>query len=201
MSRLTFAITSKGGSIMQGAVLSPLATWQTFYVLIGSAAATLTGLMFVVVTLIAGDRVRVPSSSEAFTTFNTPNVVHFGLALLVAAVLSAPWQALWQAGILLGLCGLGGVTYVIIVARRLRRQKDYQPVMEDWLFHTVFPLVSYTALVVAAILLPVYPAPALFVIASATVLLLFIGIHNAWDNVTYIAIELTQPENKSQDDV
>jgi hypothetical protein len=186
---------------MQEAVLPPIATWQTFYVLIGTAAATLTGLMFVVVTLIAGDRVRVPSSSEAFTTFNTPNVVHFCLALLVAAVLSAPWQALWQAGILLGLCGLGGVTYVVIVLRRVRRQKDYQPVMEDWLFHTVFPLLSYTALVVAAILLPVYPAPALFVIAAATVLLLFIGIHNAWDNVTYIAIELTQPENKRQDDV
>jgi hypothetical protein len=201
MSHRPLALTWKGGSIMQEAVLSPLATWQTFYVLIGTAAATLTGLMFVVVTLIAGDRVRMPSSSEAFTTFNTPNVVHFCLALLVAAVLSAPWQALWQAGVLLGLVGLGGVTYVVIVLRRVRRQKDYQPVMEDWLFHTVFPLVSYTALVVAAILLPVYPAPALFVIAAATVLLLFIGIHNAWDNVTYIAIELTQPENKSQDDV
>jgi hypothetical protein len=184
---------------MQEAVLSPLATWQTFYVLIGSASATLTGLMFVVVTLIAGERVRVPSSSEAFTTFNTPNVLHFCLALLVASVLSAPWQALWQAGVLLGLVGLGGATYVIIVLRRVRRQTDYQPVMEDWLFHTVFPLVSYTALVVAAILLPGYPVPALFVIAAATVLLLFIGIHNAWDNVTYIAIELTQPENKSQE--
>jgi len=184
---------------MQESVLSPLATWQTFYVIIGSAAATLTGLMFVVVTLMAGVRVRVPSSSEAFTTFNTPNVLHFCLALLVAAVLSAPWQALWQAGVLLGLVGLGGATYVIIVLRRVRRQIDYQPVLEDWLFHTVFPLVSYTALVVAAILLPGYPVPALFVIAAAAVLLLFIGIHNAWDNVTYIAIELTQPENKSQD--
>jgi hypothetical protein len=199
MSHRPSALTWKGGSIMQEAVMSPLATWQTFYVLIGSASATLTGLMFVVVTLIAGDRVRVPSSSEAFTTFNTPNVVHFCLALLVAAVLSAPWQALWQAGVLLGLVGLGGATYVIIVLRRVLRQTDYQPVMEDWLFHTVFPLVSYTALVVAAILLPGYPVPALFVIAAAAVLLLFIGIHNAWDNVTYIAIELTQPENKSQD--
>jgi len=72
-------------------------------------------------------------------------------------------------------------------------------VLEDWLFHTVFPLVSYTALVVAALLLPGHPAPALFVIAAATVLLLFIGIHNAWDNVTYIAIQRSQQENKSQD--
>ena len=184
---------------MQEAVLSPLAAWQTFYVIIGSAAATLTGLMFVVVTLMAGVRVRVPSSSEAFTTFNTPNVLHFCLALLVAAVLSAPWQALWQAGVLLGLVGLGGATYVIIVLRRVRRQIDYQPVLEDWLFHTVLPLVSYSTLVIAGILLPGQPAQALFIIAAATLLLLFVGIHNAWDNVTFIAIDLSQRENKPQE--
>ncbi len=179
--------------------VSFLSTWQSFYVLIGSAAATLTGLMFVVVTLIAGVRGRVPATSEAFSTFNTPNVVHFGLALLVAAILSAPWQALWPVGLLLGLLGLGGMIYVVIVVRRARRQRDYQPVLEDWLFHTILPLVSYTALLVAAILLPGYPVPALFVIAAGTVLLLFIGIHNAWDNVLYITIELSQPQNKSQD--
>ena len=89
--------------------------------------------------------------------------------------------------------------YVAIVARRARRQTDYEPVQEDWLWHTVFPLVSYTALVVAAFLLPGIPAPSLFVIGAATVLLLFIGIHNAWDNVTYIALELSQPQNKRQD--
>jgi hypothetical protein len=63
----------------------------------------------------------------------------------------------------------------------------------------ILPLVSYTALIVAAMLLPGHPAPALFVIAAGTVLLLFIGIHNAWDIVTYIAIELSQPQNTSQD--
>jgi hypothetical protein len=184
---------------MQEVVLSPLATWQSFYVLIGTAAATLMGLMFVVITLIAGVRGRVSSRGEAFATFNTPNVIHFGAALLVAAILSAPWQAVWPAGLLLGLCGLAGVTYVLIVVRRVRRQTDYQPVKEDWLFHTVLPLVSYTALVVAAMLLLANPAQALFVIAAATVLLLFVGIHNAWDNVTYIVLELSQPQNQRQD--
>ena len=184
---------------MQEAGVSFLSTWQNFYVVIGAAAATLTGLMFVVATLIAGVRVRTSSPSEAFATFNTPNVWHFSLALLVAAILSAPWQALWNAGLLLGLLGLGGAIYVAIVLRRVRRQTDYQPVLEDWLWHTVLPLLSYTALVVAAVVLPGYPAPALFIIAAATVLLLFIGIHNAWDNVTYIALELSQPQDKSQD--
>ena len=197
MSYLTFALTSKGGFIMQEAAVSPLATWQNFYVIIGSSAGALTGLMFVVITLIAGSRVR--RSSGTVAAFGTPTVVHFCVTLLVAAILSAPWQALWNAGLLLGLSGLGGVTYVVIVVRRTRRQTDYKPVLEDWLWHTVFPLVSYTVLVFAAILLQSNPVPVLFGIGAVTVLLLFTGIHNAWDAVTYIAIERSQPENKSQD--
>ena len=106
---------------------------------------------------------------------------------------------LWTADLLLGLCGLGGVTYIVIVLRRARRQTEYQPVLEDWLWHTVFPFISYTALLVAALVIPGNPVPALFVIAAATVLLLFIGIHNAWDTVTYLVVELSEPQNKSQD--
>jgi hypothetical protein len=181
---------------MQEAVLSPLAAWQSFYVLVGTAAARLPGLLFVVITLVAGVGRRSSGALEAFTS---PNVVHFGTALFVAATLTAPWQALWQASLLLDLCGLAGVTYVLIVLRRARPQADYHPVLEDWLFHTVLPLVSYTALLVASIVLLGNPAPALFVIAAATVLLLFIGIHNAWDNVTYTALKLPWQENKSQD--
>ncbi|MBV9227802.1 MAG: hypothetical protein JOZ18_00720 [Chloroflexi bacterium] len=176
-----------------------LAAWQNFYVIVGSAAATLTGLMFVVITLIAGRQTQMSPSSEGVATFSTPNIFHFGAALLVAASLCAPWQALWNAGLLLGLVGLGGATYVIIVLRRARRQTSYQPVLEDWLWHTIFPMLSYTAFLVAAIMLPGHPVPVMFVIAAATVLLLFIGIHNAWDNLVYIAIERFGQENKSQD--
>jgi hypothetical protein len=185
---------------MQEALLSPLVTWQNFYVIVGTAAATLTGLMFIVITLIAQIRVQVSSPRSGIAVFSTPNVVHFGAALLVAALLSAPWQALWNASLLLGLSGLGGVTYVLVVLWLARhRLADYQPVFSDWLWHTILPLVSYTALVVAAIVLPGYPAPALFVIAAGTMLLLFIGIHNAWDVVTYTAFERAQPQNTSQD--
>jgi len=44
---------------MQEAAVLPLPTWQNFYVIIGSAAATLTGLMFVAITLIARMRDRM----------------------------------------------------------------------------------------------------------------------------------------------
>jgi len=112
-----------------------------------------------------------------------------------AGILSAPWQALWPAGLLLGLAVLAGVTYMLIVLWLARHRLDYQPVLSDWLWYTVLPLVSYAALVVAAIVLPTQPVPALFVIAAVTMLLLFIGIHNAWDVVTYTAFERSQPQD------
>jgi hypothetical protein len=183
---------------MPEAALLPLATWQNFYVIVGTAAATLTGLMFVVITLLA--QIHISSPSSHITVFSTSNVFHFGAVLLAAALLSAPWQALWQASLLLGLGGLAGVTYMLIVLWLARhRLAGYQPVLSDWLWYTVLPLVSYTALVVAAMVLPSQPVPALFVIAAATMLLLFIGIHNAWDVVTYTAFERSRQENTSQD--
>lgn len=181
---------------MQEAGVSLLSSWENFYVIVGSAAAALTGLMFVVITLIAG--VRVQRSGGAIGAFGTPTVLHFCVSLLVAAILTAPWQTLWIITLLLGLVGLGGVIYVIIIVRRTRRQTDYTPVLEDWLWHTVFPLASYIALVVAAIMLTSNPVPALFITGAVTIMLLFIGIHNAWDTVTYIAIDMAQPDNKSQ---
>jgi hypothetical protein len=184
---------------MQQVVVSPLATWQNFYVIMGTAAATLTGLVFVVITLLAQIRLQVSSPRTGISVFSAPNVWHFGAALVVAGILSAPWQALWNAALLLGLEGLVGVTYVIVVLWLARhRLAEYQFVLSDWLWYTALPLVSYAALVIAAIVLSIQPVPALFVIAAGTMLLLVIGIHNAWDVVTYTAFERPQLQNTSQ---
>jgi len=182
---------------MQETVAAPLTAWGNFYGIIGSSAAALTGLVFVVITLVAGTRERL--SGDGTAAFSTPTVVHFCAALGIATTLSAPWQALWEASLLLGLSGLAGAAYVVIVARRMRRQTGYRPVLEDWLWHVVFPLVSYVALAAAALVLPSNPAPILFVGGAATVLFLFIGIHNAWDTVTYIVVERLRREGEGQD--
>ena len=182
---------------MQEAAVPELIAWQNFYAIVGSASAALTGLMFVVVTLIASrGRQR---SGEAIGAFATPTVVHLCTALLIAAILSAPWPALWNAGLLLGICGLAGAIYMTVIIRRARHQTDYQPVLEDWLWHTIFPFISYAALVVAALAIPNNATSALFVIGAATVLFLLIGIHNAWDTVIYMTFTRSQSENESQE--
>ena len=167
--------------------MSPLGAWENFYVIVGSSAAVLTGLQFVVIGLVTETRRR--TTTGTVDAFATPTIVHFCVALLVSTVLSAPWPALWGAALVLGAAGLTGIGYALVVAWRARRQTGYQPVFEDWLWHVALPLVAYVNLLAAAIALGRHATTALFMAAATSVLLLFIGIHNAWDTVTYIALE------------
>ncbi len=180
---------------MNEAPTSLLSAWSNFYVITGSSAAALTGLMFVVITLVAGGRSQ--ASHEGISMFSTPTVVHFGAALLTSALLNVPWRSLAQAGIMLSLVGLYGVGYTLHVMKRTRRQSAYEAQLDDWLWYAAFPLVGYVALVAAAIGLVPVPVQALFASAGSVLLLIFIGIHNAWDVVTYIAVEQVQPPSGS----
>jgi hypothetical protein len=167
--------------------------WSNFYVITGSSAAALTGLMFVVITLMADN--ASGTSDEGIATFSTPTVVHFCAALLVSAILSAPWPSLVHPAVLLGLAGLFGTAYVFHVIARTRRFIVYRPGIEDWFWYTMLPLIAYLAIVAGAMLLPSIPTYALFALAAADMLLIFVGIHNAWDVVTYIAV--AQPADAS----
>jgi hypothetical protein len=173
---------------------SVITAWANFYVITGSSAAALTGLMFVVITLVAGDRSR--TTHEGVATFSTPTVVHFCAALLLSAILSAPWRSLTHASVLLGLTGLAGVVYVWRIILRTQRLTAYHPGIDDWVWFAILPSIAYGTIVAAAIVLPRVPTEALFALAGANLLLIFIGIHNAWDVVTYIAVELpTEPSS------
>jgi len=182
---------------MEQAARSPLVLWESFYVIVGSSGAALTGLQFVVIALIAQSRTR--ASARQIDAFGTPTIVHFCAVLLVAAILSAPWRGLFGISVALAVCGLVGVLYGLIVLKRARRQTAYSPVWEDWLWHVLLPLTAYALLLIAGIFLRSYPVQVLFVIAATALLLLFIGIHNAWDTVTYIAVvRLQKGKNPSE---
>jgi hypothetical protein len=178
----------------------PLTAWQNFYVIVGSSGGALVGVQFYVIALIASTRRY--ATAESIGAFGTPTVFHFGFALTVAAILCAPWPSLAGPSVALASCGLGGVAYAAVVFRRARRQTVYQPEPEDWLWYAVLPCGTYAALAIAALLLRTITQVALFVIAGATLALVFIGIHNAWDTVTYIVAgpqsDGTKPEPRME---
>ena len=163
-----------------------VSAWQNFYVIVGSSGGALVGIQFVVIALIAS--VRKQADLDSIGAFGTPTVVNFGGALTISAIMSAPWPSLFAVALALGACGLAGFVYALIVFRRARRQKDYQPVGEDWLWYVIFPCGLYVALVCAACFLGILTRAALFMIGGASFGLLLIGIRNAWDSVTHFVV-------------
>ena len=164
-----------------------LSLWESFYVIVGSSGAALTGLQFVVIALLA--ETGIGGSSRDVDAFGTPTIVHFCTVLLLSAILSAPWHTLSSVALAIGALGLAGIAYSAIVIRRARQTRSYKPVLEDWLWHTTFPLVSHAVLVASALGLYRDRTGALFPIGAVCLFFLFIGIHNAWDTVVYIALD------------
>ena len=164
--------------------MTALSGWENFYVIVGSSAGALIGLQFVVITLIA-DLPLGRGSEQAGQAFATPTVIHFAAVLLLAAILTAPWEGVVAAAVLWGLVGFGGFIYELIVTRRMRAQTAYKPELEDWLFHSLLPVLAYVALAASGVISLRHLRGALFLTAACALLLLFIGIHNAWDAVTY----------------
>ena len=163
--------------------MTELAEWESFYIIVGPAAGALIGLQFVVLTLI-GER---PSMriAEAGAAFITPMIVHYEIVLLLSALLLAPWHSIAPIAVIWGLVGVVGLVYQSVVVRRLRRQEAYKPGFEDWLFYVVLPYSSYLLLVLSPFAALAHEREATYAVGAATVLMLFAGIHNSWDSISY----------------
>ena len=160
--------------------------WENFYIVVGGAAGALIGLQFVVLTLIA-DRPSI-RSEEGGAAFSTPTVVNFSVALLVAALMSVPWHGPNFLRMVIGAIGLLGLIYCGVIVRHMLAQKAYHPVLVDWISNVGGPVVAYGLLFAAAIMATTLPRQSFFGVAAASLLLLFIGVYNSWDAISYHAL-------------
>jgi hypothetical protein len=172
-----------------------LTEWGDFYVIVGSAGGALIGLQFVVMTLISQrPPERVARTADAGAAFGTPTVVHFGIVLLLSAVGSMPWHGFGAVCVVWAIIRVTAIAYTLLVVRRMRSQKAYKPVFEDWLFHALLPFVAYVMLTFSGFVANWHARRGLFFVGAATLLLLFVGIHNAWDAVTYHVYTYTKKQ-------
>jgi len=179
--------------------MTELAGWENFYVIVGSSAGALIGLQFVVITLIA-DRATGRGQAQAGGAFATPTIVHFGMVLFLAGILTMPWRGSSVVEVCWGALGVAGIVYELITIRRMRLQTIYIPVFEDWIFHAVFPSAAYVTLAASAYAAREHARGATFAIAAAALLLLLVGIHNAWDAVTYHLFHVGRPRDDTGPD-
>jgi hypothetical protein len=170
-----------------------LANWGNFYVIVGSAAAGLTGLTFVVIALVSDAH---PINAAGTRVFLTPTIVHFTAVILTAAYVSVPGQGPESLSVGFTGAGLAGVLYVTAIFVTMRHLgAAYVPVPEDWIWNVFLPALAYLTLCGVGIRCWRWPAQALYGVAGVSLLLLIIGIHNAWDVAVHSVMQLKNKKN------
>jgi hypothetical protein len=177
--------------------MSLLAGWDNFYVILGSASAGLMGLTFVVIALLSDGQRRHPSGMRGYIT---PTIIHFGAVLALSALVSMPRQSIFSLSLGFGAVGIGGLIYTgVIVANMRQFAIDYVPVREDWLWHAIWPTMVYGAMFAMALLVWREPSQSIYGMAASLALLLFVGVHNAWDVAVSITAQKLKEANKEEE--
>jgi hypothetical protein len=167
---------------MQEAWTHSLEAWHEFYVLIGTAGMTLTGLLFVVVSL----RPIADHQVQTVRAFISPNAVFFATTLVVSAFFLVPALPAIAVGTFLCLGAVGSLGYLAYTGAHERWRNNKLPVL-DWIWFVGLPIASYVLLLLSGIGFLLQAALAMLGVAVALVLLLLIGIRNAWDLVIWIS--------------
>lgn len=169
-----------------------LQAWTSFYTLLGTASASLIGLLFVVVTLTAGrDRGTMEMGARIYLT---PVVLHFSVIVAVCALAVAPLPIRLTSALAV-LAVIIGMLSALRTGWRMVSAPTYpggaRRHWSDFWCYAVGPGVLYLFAFAAIVLFwsGVEQAPMAF--AGVLLILLLVCIRNAWDLVTSIAPGLT----------
>src|SRR5580700_4174431 len=155
-----------------------LKEWHDFYVLMGTAGATLLGLLFVAVSLGAG--YLTEESQSATRTFMSPVVVHFTSVFFLSAVALFPsHQAKFLAALIGATALIGAIISTYITIQVVRT--DMTNYLQDYLAYGLLPGVGYLVLLAAAVSIYLEKDFGLNALAGALLLLEILNIRNAWD--------------------
>lgn len=169
--------------------------WHDFYLLVGTASATLVGLMFVATSI--GSSIFTHDKQSGMSAFVGSTVVHFS-AVLVACILSAMPSQSWEAaGGLIAAAGLACLGYAGRIWMLIFIRHSFAVDWKDRLHYGVIPVLGYLLVLAAGVLLLMRSAVSAEVLAAAVLTLLLAGIHNAWDMMTWIVIRTGNPPTPS----
>ena len=164
-----------------------LAGWHNFYLLLGTSAATLIGLMFVAVTFGA---TLVPlENASATRAFLDPTVSHFVQVLLTAGLVLVPTiEPGLFAGALIAIGVLRGIALVwVFRGLHFAHRKSGDLEMSDWVSGVVIPLAVYVGLISCGIAM-FAGHTILNALAILMIVVLLNGVYGAWELMLWLAI-------------
>ena len=157
-----------------------LAGWHDFFALLGTASATLVGLLFVAATV--GSRAFTSGRRAASRMFLTASVIHFTSLLVVCLIILAPGQSWKSLGLMVLACGVFGLGYFAVAWHDTVRDGLVAVIdWEDRIRYAGLPVVCYLSVAGSGIALVLRQHPGCTALGASTGLLLVVGIHNAWD--------------------
>jgi hypothetical protein len=164
-----------------------LAHWHEFYTLLGTASATLIGLLFVAATVAGG--VFSTGRRAPLRVFLSASVVHFSGILAACLVVLIPQRSWLVFGLLILSCGIFGLVYYALSWRDSRRDGLSKAIaMDDTIWYLVLPVAGYLFEAASGIAIILRLDLGCELLAATMGVLLLIGIHNAWDITVWSAI-------------
>jgi hypothetical protein len=164
----------------------PLSEWRDFYVTIGTASGAIVGASFIVATLAS----ELKERTVGLKGFITPTAVYLGSVLVGSAILTAPTLTPFALAIILGIGGTAGAAYAVVVATRVWTMNLD---LADRACYAVIPILAYAAIALAAVFVSAAVVPSLNALAVAFVVILIVGMRNAWDMATFMITRNRDP--------
>ena len=157
-----------------------LEKWHECFIVLGAAAGTLIGAMFVVVSIASG---LVRGGELTGRIFVTPTIVHLAFVLMSCAFTLVPSLNRLTFGATAGVAGIVFLGYAGRNVFHIGRRRELE--WSDRLWYGVAPLLAYLLVIVGAILVLEAAPGAVETLALALALLVISGIRDAWDLILF----------------
>ncbi len=158
-------------------IAEALKEWRDFYLLVGTAGATLLALLFVAVSL--GSGYLSHRQTAGTRTFMSPVVIHFTSVFFVSVALVPTHHRTFFAALIAATALIGAAVSSVITVQVLRTNLTQH--VQDYFAYGLLPVVGYLALLAAAVLIYDRYAYGPDMLASALLLLAIVNIRNVWD--------------------
>lgn len=158
--------------------MEALHEWHEFYILLGTAGATLLALLFVAVSL--GTGFLSSKDQQGTRTFMSPVVIHFTSVFFLSAVCLVPSHGPVFFAVLIAGTAIVGVAVSIVISVWVVRTEMTQ-YLPDYFAYGLLPVGAYLALLVASVMIYFGRDYALEVLAGGLLVLAIVNVRNAWD--------------------
>jgi hypothetical protein len=142
--------------------------------------------------------VIVGRAATAIGAFVTPIVAFFATILIIAVVFLVPLLVPSIIGSLLVVVGIGGILYIFSTGV-LGQWRKWHLGVDDWVWYIGLPVFGYSIIVASAIGMWLAMTWATYCAASGVVILLVVGVRNAWDTVLAVLRETKHKDQHTDD--